>query len=79
MNEVTNTATDMIESNDNWATKWLLGGVILGAVLGLITAYMMVRNARESRGGPPEISVGEGVGATIAVLGVVRTIAGLGD
>jgi hypothetical protein len=64
---------------DNWMPRWLLGGTILGAALGLLTAYLMVRNAQESRGGPPEISVTEGIGATIAMIGVVRTIASLGD
>ncbi len=64
---------------DTWTSKWLLGGALIGALLGLTTAYLMVRNARASRGGPPEIGVGEGVGATIAVLGVVRSIASLGD
>lgn len=64
---------------DSWSNKWLLGGTILGAMLGLLTAYLMVRNARATHGGPPEIGVGEGVGATIAVLGVVRSLASLGD
>lgn len=79
MNEPVSTPTTTPEENDTWTTKWLAGGIIVGALLGGITAAMMLRNARENRGGPPEISVGEGVGATIAILGVMRTIASLGD
>ncbi len=66
-------------NNDSWSSKWLVGGTLLGALLGLTTAYLMVRNARATHGGPPEIGVREGVGASIAVLGVVRSLASLGD
>jgi hypothetical protein len=66
-------------NNDSWSNKWLVGGTLLGALLGLATAYLMVNNARATHGGPPEIGVGEGVGATIAILGVVRSLASLGD
>ena len=73
------TTPDNSNSNDNWSNKWLIGGALLGALLGLTTAYLMVRNARATHGGPPEIGVGEGVGASIAILGVVRSLASLGD
>ena len=63
----------------NWRTKFLLIGGILGAVVGVGTAYLMARTAEESQAGPPQISTGDAVKAAVAVIGTVRGLAALGD
>jgi hypothetical protein len=65
--------------NEPWKTKMLIVGGVLGAVIGLGTAYLLVREAEEKGGGPPEISTADAVKATVGVIGLMRGIASLGD
>lgn len=65
--------------NPNWKTKMLLIGSVGGALLGAGTAYLLARSAEGSRGGPPEISTKDLLSTGIAVIGVIRGIAALGD
>ena len=51
----------------------------MGAIVGLGTAYLLAKNSEESHGGPPDISVGDAIKSSVAVLGVMRAIASLGD
>lgn len=66
-------------SDNNWKPKVLVIGAVLGAVIGLGTAYLMARAAEESRGGPPEISTADLLKAGLAIFGTMRGIASLGD
>jgi hypothetical protein len=66
-------------TDQQWKTKTLILGAIVGAILGVGTAYLMNRTAEESGGGPPEITTGDAVKAAIGIIGVVRGIASLGD
>lgn len=68
----------MEELNNNWKNKWLMGGTAIGALIGLITAYLLARTAEESRSGPPKITTGDALKAGIGVVGIVRGIAELG-
>ena len=63
----------------NWKTKLLLIGAAGGALLGAGTAYLLARSAENSRGGPPEIATKDLLSTGIAVIGVIRGIASLGD
>ncbi|WP_420642475.1 hypothetical protein [Candidatus Leptofilum sp.] len=65
--------------NPNWKTNLLLVGAIGGALLGAGTAYLLARSAESSKGGPPEISTRDLLSTGIAIIGVIRGIASLGD
>ena len=69
----------MLESNENWKTKILVGSTIIGAVTGLAAGYLLSRNAEERRGSPPQIQTMDILRLTIGVIGIVRGIAALGD
>jgi hypothetical protein len=65
--------------NPSWKTKILLTGTIFGALVGAGTAYLLARSAESNRGGPPEISTKDLLSTGIAIIGVIRGIAALGD
>lgn len=66
-------------TTDSWRTKTLILGGIIGALIGVGTAYLLARTAEESGGGPPKISTGDAIKSAIGVVGLVRGIASLGD
>jgi hypothetical protein len=66
-------------STDNWKTKFLVIGSLLGALTGLGTAYLLARAAEEKGGGPPQITTGDAIKMAVGVFGVARGIAALGD
>lgn len=68
-----------MSTTDNWKTKTLLVGAVVGAFIGVGTAYLLWRTAEESGGGPPEISTGDAIKSAIGVVGLMRGIAALGD
>lgn len=68
-----------MSTTDNWKNKTLIVGAVVGALVGLGTAYLLARTAEESGGGPPEISTGEAIKTAIGVVGIMRGIASLGD
>lgn len=72
--------TNLLESPDeNWKFKsYLIGGAI-GAAVGVATAFLLARTSEKSRGGPPDLDVGDALKLSIAVIGLVRGIAALGD
>ncbi len=65
--------------NDNWRTKTLILGGIIGALIGVGTAYLLARTAEETGGGPPKITTGDAIKSAIGIVGLVRGIASLGD
>ena len=66
-------------TNSNWKTNLLLVGAVGGALIGAGTAYLLARSAESNRGGPPEISTKDLLTTGIAIIGVIRGIAALGD
>lgn len=66
-------------SNTSWKTNLLLVGAVGGALIGAGTAYLLARSAESNRGGPPEISTKDLLSTGIAIIGVIRGIAALGD
>jgi hypothetical protein len=70
--------SQMITSN-NWKPKVLVIGALVGAAVGVGTAYLMARTAEENRGGPPEITTADLLKAGLAIFGTMRGIAALGD
>jgi gas vesicle protein len=58
--------------------RTILLGVVLGAGIGLVTALMLSRRA-ENEGRTTAITAGEGLQLGALVVGLLRTIATLGD
>lgn len=65
--------------NPNWKTKLLIISTIGGALVGAGTGYLLARSAESNQGGPPEISTKDLLTTGIAIIGVIRGIASLGD
>ena len=64
----------------NWKTKTVIIGTVVGGLIGLGTALLLTKNAEKQNGdGLPDISPGEALGVVVAIIGVVRGIAALGD
>ncbi len=59
-------------------SRVLLGGVIIGAVTGLIAAMLINRRAEKNQT-ETAITAGEGVKLGVLVFGLLRAIASLGD
>lgn len=82
MQRIDNTMSHEIaamEDQENWQMKVLLTGGVIGAVVGLMTSWLLVRTARETRGGPPAITTGDAIKVGVTTIGLVRAIAALGD
>lgn len=66
-------------SDRGWQNRFLIIGAILGAIAGLISAWMLVQSAEKKHGGPPEISGADMLRSTVGIIGIIRGIASLGD
>ena len=66
-----------VETTGNWKIKTILIGTLLGALIGLATAYLLARTAEENQDGPPKIKTGDALKAGVNIIGVVRGIAAL--
>jgi len=67
-----------MEENSRWKTKALLLGGLLGAILGMGTAYMLAQRA-ERQGETLKLGTGEGIRLGMLALGMLRQVASLGD
>ncbi|MCA9936016.1 MAG: hypothetical protein H6662_10005 [Ardenticatenaceae bacterium] len=67
------------ETTSSWKTKLLITGALAGALLGLATAYLLARTAEENKGGPPAVNTVDALKASIGLIGIIRSIAALGD
>lgn len=70
---------NITQGDENWQMRVLVVGGVLGAMLGLMTSWLLVRTARETRGGPPAITTGDALKVGITAIGLIRSIAALGD
>jgi len=66
-----------MSENASWKPKIMIIGGLLGALLGLLASYLLVRMAEES-GKPPKISTGNAVKLAVAAIGLVRQATQLG-
>ena len=66
--------------NRGWQNRFLVIGTVLGAVAGLLSAWMLVKSAEKNNNGePPEISNADLLRSTVGIIGIIRGIASLGD
>ncbi len=74
------TQMELTETRDeHWKrNSYLIGGMV-GAAVGVFTSFLLIRSSEKSRGGPPEIEVSDALKLSVAVIGLVRGIAALGD
>ncbi len=68
-----------MEENKNWKNNVLVVSAIFGAVIGLVTGYLLTRTVDENNGQPPQITTGDAFKIALGVIGVVRGIAALGN
>ena len=62
---------------NQWKTKTLILGAIIGAVAGAASAYLLVKRAEYDEK-QPKLSPGEGIQVGLGVLGSMRLISGFG-
>ena len=77
--EMEMTTETEIELNKSWKTKTYIIGAVAGALLGVGTAFLLARSSNERTGGPPEVTTMDALKVGVAVIGLVRGIASLGD
>lgn len=68
--------TDNAQVTNDWKTRILAIGVIVGALVGAGTAYLLAQNL-EKQGREVKITGGEGVKVALTVLGAIRSITSL--
>lgn len=66
----------VVESN--WKAKALFVGALVGALVGLGSAYLLVQRA-ESQDGEMRMGTGEGIKLGLLVLGLLRQVSQLGE
>lgn len=68
------------DQGDEWRARTMIVGGVLGAVLGVLSAWLYIRSAEEKYGGrtPPSPGATEAVGLGVTLLGIVRSIAEMG-
>ena len=64
--------------NNNWKTKALLVGALIGALTGAGAAYLLIRKTEDEEG-QPTLTTGDGLKLGLLVLGLLRQIAQLGE
>lgn len=69
----------MLESDNSWKVKILVGSTVIGALSGLAAGFLLSRTSEEGEGGPPKIHTSDALRLAIGVIGLVRGIAALGD
>ncbi len=61
-----------------WRTKALIIGGVVGALLGLGAAYIYI-NAAEESGEQPEVTPGSAVTIGLSLLALLRQVAAIGE
>jgi hypothetical protein len=67
-----------MEQDTQWKTKALVLGGVIGAFLGMGTAYLLAQKA-EREGETLKLGTGEGIRLGMLALGMLRQVASLGE
>lgn len=71
---------EVVEENielQNWMPKVLVSGVVIGALTGLLGAFLLIQHSKNEPE-PPKLDAGEGVRLGVLVFGLLRQISLLG-
>jgi hypothetical protein len=68
-----------MDDSQDWERRVILAGGILGAFVGVVTSLLLIRTSREAHSGPPAINTSDAFKVGITAIGLVRSIAALGD
>jgi hypothetical protein len=63
-----------MNDDENWRTRTLIMGGVIGTITGLMMAVLLVRRA-EQQGERPKLGTNEGMKIGMALLGLLRQIA----
>jgi hypothetical protein len=63
--------------DQNTKKKTIILGVVIGALTGVASAYILIKRAEDEEKNP-ELTPGEGIQLGLGVLGLLRLIAGHG-
>jgi hypothetical protein len=69
---------EVTKTEDNWKSRTLIVGGVLGAITGVGVAYLLVRRA-EAQAKELEIGPGEGIRLGLLLLGLLRQVSELGE
>lgn len=67
-----------VSNNENWKLRTIVIGTVVGAVTGLIAAFLLSKRA-EQKGEHLSISSGEGLKLGVLIAGLLRSILTLGE
>ncbi len=70
--------SDMVEMDTSWAGQVLAIGAAVGALTGLVGAYLLIQRAKR-RAEPPNLNASEGIRLGLLVFGLLRQVALLGS
>lgn len=73
MSEIISTDT----GNQNWKARVLIAGGLIGTLVGVASAYLLIQNKDNAEN--LNVTAGEGVKLGVLVLGLLRSIATLGE
>lgn len=65
-------------NDKSWKTKTIITGTIIGAAIGALSSFLMIKRA-EAENTKPKLTPGEGVQMGLGVIGLLRIIAGIGS
>jgi len=68
-----------MDDSRDWERRVVVAGGILGAFVGVVTSMLLIRTSRDAHAGPPAINTSDAFKVGITAIGLVRSIAALGD
>ena len=68
-----------MDASRDWERRVVVAGGILGAFVGVATSLLLIRTSREAHDGPPAINTSDAFKVVITAIGLVRSIAALGE
>jgi len=69
---------EMVEMDTSWAGQVMAIGAVVGALTGLLGAYLLIQRAKR-RAEPPNLNASEGIKLGLLVFGLLRQVALLGS
>ncbi len=69
---------EMVEMDTSWAGQVMAIGAVVGALTGLLGAYLLIQRAKK-RAEPPNLNASEGIKLGLLVFGLLRQVALLGS